>query len=211
MLNFLIVDDHEIVRAGVKNVLRITFKPDEIDEAYNESTTKDLLTKKKYQLIIMDVQMPNTDTIGLVSYIVANYPDAKLLMFSMTQEKIYANKFYNEGVMGFVSKSAGLNELCKAIDLVLNNRKYFSESFLEHLAQGDTFSRFQNPFSKLSAREMEVTHELIKGSSTAAIANQLTINSSTLASHKAHIFQKLDVNNLSELIAIAKLHNIGIA
>jgi DNA-binding NarL/FixJ family response regulator len=113
--------------------------------------------------------------------------------------------------MGFVSKSAGLNELCKAIDLVLNNRKYFSESFLEHLAQGDTFSRFQNPFSKLSSREMEVTHELIKGSSTAAIANQLTINSSTLASHKAHIFQKLDVNNLSELIAIAKLHNIVIA
>jgi len=211
MLNFLIVDDHEIVRAGVKNVLRITFKPDEIDEAYNESTTREMLTKKKYQLIIMDVQMPNTDTIGLVSYIVANYPDAKLLMFSMTQEKIYANKFYNQGVMGFVSKSAGLNELCKAIDLVLNNRKYFSESFLEHLAQGDTFSRFQNPFSKLSSREMEVTHELIKGTSTASIAIQLTINSSTLASHKAHIFQKLDVNNLSELIAIAKLHNITTA
>lgn len=208
MLNFLIVDDHEIVRAGVKNVLRMTFKPDEIVEASNELTTKAALLQTAFQLIIMDVQMPNTDTIGLVSFIRSNYPESKLLMFSMTPEKIYANKFYNEGVMGFVSKSAGLNELCKAIDLVLNERKYFSESFLEHLAQGDTFSRFENPFGKLSAREMEVTMQLIKGISSASIAQHLSINSSTLSSHKAHIFQKLDVSNLSELIAIGKLHNI---
>jgi two-component system invasion response regulator UvrY len=129
-------------------------------------------------------------------------------MFSMTPEKIYANKFYNEGVMGFVSKSAGLNELSKAIDLVLNGRKYFSESFLEHLAQGNTFSRFENPFTKLSSREMEVTMELMKGVPIASIALNLAINSSTLASHKAHIFQKLDVSNVGELIAIGKLHNI---
>ena len=208
MLNFLIVDDHEIVRAGVKNVLRMAFKPDEIAEACNELTTRAMLLQKKFEMIIMDVQMPQTDTIGLVSFIRESYPDSKLLMFSMTPEKIYANKFYNIGVMGFVSKSAGLNELCKAIDLVLNNRQYFSESFLEHLAQGDTFSRFENPFGKLSIREMEVVLELMKGSNQAQIANQLSINSSTLASHKAHIFHKLDVNNLSELIAIGRLYNV---
>jgi two-component system invasion response regulator UvrY len=208
MVNFLIVDDHEIVRAGVKNVLRMTFKPDEIAEASDELSTRAMLLQKKFQLIIMDVQMPNTDSIGLVSFIRENYPESKLLMFSMTPEKIYANKFYNEGVMGFVSKSAGLNELSKAIDLILNNRKYFSEAFLEHLAQGNTFSRFENPFGKLSTREMEVTMELIKGIPIATIASRLSINNSTLASHKAHIFQKLDVNNLSELIAIGKLHNI---
>ena len=208
MLNFLIVDDHEIVRAGVKNVLRMAFKPDEIAEAWNELTTRAMLLQKKFEMIIMDVQMPQTDTIGLVSFIRESYPDSKLLMFSMTPEKIYANKFYNIGVMGFVSKSAGLNELCKAIDLVLNNRQYFSESFLEHLAQGDTFSRFENPFGKLSIREMEVVLELMKGSNQAQIANQLSINSSTLASHKAHIFHKLDVNNLSELIAIGRLYNV---
>jgi two-component system invasion response regulator UvrY len=208
MLNFLIVDDHEIVRAGVKNVLQITFQPDSISEASNELTTKELLLQKVFDLIIMDVQMPNTDTIGLVKYIRTQYPDSKLLMFSMTPEKIYANKFYNEGVMGFVSKSAGLNELSKAIDLVLNGRKYFSESFLEHLAQGNTFSRFENPFTKLSSREMEVTMELMKGVPIASIALNLAINSSTLASHKAHIFQKLDVSNVGELIAIGKLHNI---
>jgi len=208
MLNFLIVDDHEIVRAGVKNVLRMAFKTDDIAEACNEVTTRAMLQQKKFEMIIMDVQMPQTDTIGLVSFIRGNYPDSKLLMFSMTPEKIYANKFYNIGVMGFVSKSAGLNELSKAIDLVLNNRQYFSESFLEHLAQGDTFSRFENPFKKLSSREMEVVFELMKGINIAQIANQLSINSSTLASHKAHIFNKLDVNNLSELIAICRLHNV---
>ena len=208
MLNFLIVDDHEIVRAGVKNVLQMAFKPDDIAEACNEVTTRTMLQQRKFEMIIMDVQMPQTDTIGLVSFIRENYPDSKLLMFSMTPEKIYANKFYNIGVMGFVSKSAGLNELSKAIDLVLNNRQYFSESFLEHLAQGDTFSRFGNPFKKLSSREMEVVLELMKGTNIAQIANQLSINSSTLASHKAHIFHKLDVNNLSELIAIGRLHNV---
>ena len=73
MVNFLIVDDHEIVRAGVKNVLRMTFKPDEIAEASDELGTRAMLLQKKFQLIIMDVQMPNTDTIGLVTYIRENY------------------------------------------------------------------------------------------------------------------------------------------
>ena len=172
MLNFLIVDDHEIVRAGVKNVLRMAFKPDEIAEACNELTTRAMLLQKKFEMIIMDVQMPQTDTIGLVSFIRESYPDSKLLMFSMTPEKIYANKFYNIGVMG------------------------------------DTYSRFENPFGKLSIREMEVVLELMKGLNQTQIANQLSINSSTLASHKAHIFNKLDVNNLSELIAIGRLYNV---
>jgi len=210
MLNILIVDDHEIVRAGVRNVLKITHNPTFIAEAFNETTTKELLRSTEFQLIIMDVQMPNTDTVGMINYIRNNYSNTKLLMFSMTAEKIYADKYYNEGVMGFVAKSAGLNELSKAIDLVLSGRKYFSDSFMEHLAQENQQHLFENPFNKLSNKELELSKELMKGTSVVSIAKRLGINSSTLASHKANIFQKLDVSNVVELITIGKLHHVSI-
>jgi len=209
MINFLIVDDHEIVRAGIKNVIKLLYQPGIICEASNEAAAREEILQRNFELIIMDVQMPNTDPISLISFIHANNPESKVLMFSMTPEKIYANKFYNAGVMGFVSKGAGLNELTKAIDLALNGRKYFSAAFAEQLVvNGSASSNFTNPFEKLSSRELQVAKLMMNEKGTAVIAEKLSLNPSTLASHKAHIFQKLGINSLAELIAIGNLHSI---
>ena len=211
MINFLIVDDHEIVRAGIKNVVKILYQPDMICEAQNEATAREHLLRSNFELIIMDVQMPNTDPISLINFIHEQHPESKVLMFSMTPEKIYANKFYNAGVMGFVSKGAGLNELTKAIDLALNGRKYFSAAFAEQLTVGGSSNdSFVNPFEKLSSREMQVAKLMMKEKAITAIAEKLSLNPSTLASHKAHIFQKLGINTLAELIAIGNLHSVAV-
>ena len=207
-MNFLIVDDHEIVRSGIKNVLRGLYKPDNIFEAIDEESAMRVYVERAYALVIMDVQLPKTDTIRLIEFMVQQNPEIKVLIFSMTPEKIYASKFYNAGAMGFVSKSAGLDELTKAIDLVLNGRKYYSRSYTDQQSLYSKNHNFTNPFELLSSREMEVAMLLLKGSTIVTISDQLAINPSTVASHKAHIYQKLGVDTSGELIAIGRLNNI---
>ena len=208
MMIFLIVDDHEIVRSGIRNVLNVLYKPDNIFEAIDEESAMILYAKRAYDLVIMDVQLPKTDTIRLIEFMVQQNPEIKVLVFSMTPEKIYASKFYNAGAMGFVSKSAGLDELTKAIDLVLNGRKYYSRFYTDQQSFNEKKFNLANPFELLSSREMEVALLLVKGNTIVSISDQLAINPSTVASHKAHIYQKLGVDTLAELIAIGRLNNI---
>ena len=207
-MNFLIVDDHEIVRSGIRNVLGVLYKPDNIFDAIDEESAMLVYLERAYDLVIMDVQLPKTDTIRLIEFMVQENPEIKVLIFSMTPEKIYASKFYNAGAMGFVSKSAGLDELTKAIDLVLNGRKYYSRSYTDQQSLYSKNHNFTNPFELLSSREMEVAMLLLKGSTIVTISDQLAINPSTVASHKAHIYQKLGVDTSGELIAIGRLNNI---
>lgn len=211
MKNFLIIDDHEIVRSGVMNVLQELFKPCDIYEAKDEESALSQLKARKYDLLIMDVQMPDTDTTGLMAYIKTRYADTRVLMFSMSSENVYAKRFLKAGAMGFVSKNAGLTELKKAVELVLNNRKYISEDLAEHLAAEIGSSQPGNPFEKLSAREFEIANLLITGKSGSQISELLSINSSTVGTHKARLFEKLGVNNLPELIEIARVNKLNFA
>lgn len=211
MKYFLLIDDHEIVRSGVKNVLQEIFKPCEIYEANNEKSALQELKIRTYDLIIMDVQMPDTDTAGLMEYIKTRYPAAKVLMFSMSPENVYAKRFLKAGAMGFISKNAGLTELKKAVELVLNDRKYISESLAEQLAGEIGSQQPSNPFDKLSAREFEIANLLMTGKSGSEISDILSINSSTVGTHKARMFEKLGVNNLPELIEVARIYKLNLS
>ncbi|MEO6732498.1 MAG: response regulator transcription factor [Ferruginibacter sp.] len=209
MKNFLLIDDHEIVRSGVRNVLLELFKPCDIYEARDEKSALSQLKERAYDLVIMDVQMPDTDTAGLMEYIKTRYADIRVLMFSMSSENVYAKRFLKAGAMGFVSKNSGLTELKKAVELVLNDRKYISESLAEQLAGEIGSQQPNNPFDKLSAREFEIANLLMSGKSGSEISELLSINSSTVGTHKARLFEKLGVNNLPELIEVARIYKLN--
>ena len=209
MKNFLLIDDHEIVRSGIKSVLEELFKPCEIFEANDERSALNQLKARKYDLVVMDVQMPETDTAGLMEYIKTKYSDIRVLMFSMSPENVYAKRFLKAGAMGFVSKSAGLGELKKAVELVLNDRRYISEALGEQLATEIGSAQPNNPFDKLSAREFEIAVLLISGKTGREISVLLSINSSTVGTHKARLFDKLRVNNLPELIEISRMYRVN--
>src|SRR3954463_11383210 len=135
MKHFLLIDDHVVVRSGIKILLSEIYKPAEIDEAHDGDSALSLLKENKYDLVMLDIQMPKTDTFGLMEYIKVKYPSLKVLMFSMSPENIYAKRFLKAGAKGFLSKDAPLEEIKKAIDMVMNGRKYISESLMEMLAE----------------------------------------------------------------------------
>lgn len=208
MKRFLLVDDHNVVRSGIKGLLIELFKPSEIFEASDGETAVENLKRYRYDLIMMDIQMPRTDTLGLMEYIHIKYPDAKVLVFSMSAETIYARRFLKAGAKGFLSKDAPLEEIKKAISLVLNNRKYISDTLATLLAEESITDKPNNPFNQLSPREFEIVSLLLSGQTISEISKVLNLQVSTIGTHKSRLFDKLKVSNILELKDLANSYHL---
>jgi len=183
------------------------FMPCEVYEANSGESAIEKLKENAYDLIIMDIQIPNTDTLGFMEYIHTRYPEARVLIYSMSAENIYAKRFLKAGAKGFISKDAELEEIKKAINLILNGRKYISESLALSLAE-ESFTNHPNPFSKLSSREFEIFTLLISGQPIKDISKVLNLHTSTIGTHKARLFEKLNVTNILELKELSNSYNL---
>jgi DNA-binding NarL/FixJ family response regulator len=206
MKQFLLIDDHVVVRSGIKILLSEIYKTAEIHEAHDGDSAVAMVKSNKYDLVMLDIQMPKTDTFGLMELFKVSYPDLKVLIFSMSPENIYAKRFLKAGAKGFLSKDAALDEIKKAIDLVLNDKKYISESLMEILAESSGKETDDNLFNLLSPREFEIVSLLLTGQTISQIGNTLHLQVSTIGTHKARIFEKLKVNNILELKELANTY-----
>ena len=208
MKKFLLVDDHVVVRSGIRVLLSEIYNPADIHEAFDGESALQKLETNQFDLIMLDIQMPNTDTLSLMKVIHQNYPAAKVLIFSMSAENIYAKRFMKAGAYGFISKESPLDEITKAINLILNDRKYISESLIDKLAEDSLSGNAGNPFDKLSPKEFEIVSLLLAGRTLTEISHSLNIHTSTAGTHKARLFEKLGVTNILELSELAKLYGV---
>ncbi len=208
MKKFLLVDDHIVVRSGIKTLLTDIYQPAEVHEAFDGDSTIAKLKENRYDLVMLDIQMPNTDSLALMKYIHENYPETKVLIFSMSAENIYAKRFMKDGAFGFISKEAPLDEITRAINIILKNRKYISETLIDKLAEDSLSGNPVNPFDRLSPKEFEIASLLLSGKTLSDISHSLNIHTSTAGTHKARLFEKLEVNNILELSELAKAYNV---
>lgn len=208
MKKFLLIDDHAIVRSGIKFWLSAEYNPSEIDEAENGKEAVKKIEDNDYDLLLLDIHMPETNSFDLLKHILSTKPDSKVLIFSMNSEGMYAKRYLKAGAVGFVSKDAPIDELKKAVDLTLNNRKYFSDKFIDTILNEKAGEENINPFFKLSDREFEITSLLLEGKSVGEISNLLNIHNSTTGTYKARIFEKLKIENIFQLNKLATLYDI---
>lgn len=206
MRSFLLIDDHAVVRKGVSFLLSDLYNPCIVDEADNEQQVLEKLSTNTYDLIVLDINIPNVNTLDLLKHILLRTPEAKVLMFSMNPEKMYAQRYLEAGAKGFLSKDAPVQEIERAINLIFNNRNYYSEALVDSIMTERKGNAEKNPFKKLSEREFEICNLLLSGKSLTEISHQLNIQTSTTGTHKAKIFEKLDVKNLVELIDLSRIH-----
>ncbi|WP_152267324.1 response regulator transcription factor [Agriterribacter humi] len=196
---FLLADDHKIVRKGVKILLESIYPGAEIQEAFDGDSVLIKLQSASYDLLMLDIQMPGTDTTALVKYIRIHYPELSILVFSMSAESIYAPIMLKAGAQGFLSKDAPLDILKIAIDQVLNKRNYISDSLSYTLIDQSSLLKTDNPFKTLSPREREIADLLLAGKTMPEICIQLEIKKSTAATQKSKMFKKLNISNFFEL------------
>jgi DNA-binding NarL/FixJ family response regulator len=205
MKKILIADDHFIVRTGLAVLLKDIFLSVIIDESWDGESTWKKLEATEYDLAIIDIGMPETDTIHLLKNVLALHPRQKILILTMSSEEIYGRKYLQLGVHGFITKEAPPSELRRAILTILDDKRYVSAQLQEQLNKDIIGHKPANPFEKLSSRELQVMMHLVEGRSVSQIAQLLSVHTSTIGTHKSRIMTKLGVTNLIDLNKMAKL------
>jgi DNA-binding NarL/FixJ family response regulator len=208
---FLVADDHAIVRAGLKTLMKDIRPFAECDEAVNGDQVIDCVKNNNYDIIILDVNMPETDSITMVSNILAYKEKSRILIFSMNAEELYAKRFLKLGVLGYLDKESNAEEIKKAIENVLTGLIYISPNLKKHFYQDMLANRTENPFEKLSNREIQIAKYLLLGYSHAEIKKTLNLHSSTVGTHRLRFFQKLKIKNLFELAELVKLYHLDLS
>jgi DNA-binding NarL/FixJ family response regulator len=209
MPELLLVDDHAIIRTGLKLLIQKSFAHCKTEEAADGIEAFEKIKNHDYDLVVMDINMPNTDSFGVLQAILTHKPKTKIIMFSMNAEEIYAKRYLKMGAMGYLKKDASNDEIIKAITLVLQDKRYVSQELNEKLLTDLKLNhQSENPFDKLSPREFEIAQHLSHGDSVSEISQKLNLHTSTVGTHKARIFEKLGCHNIVELNNLAKVHHI---
>jgi DNA-binding NarL/FixJ family response regulator len=208
-MKILLVDDHAIVRQSLNYIIKAEFPKADCIEAPDGESCVEILKKENFDLVILDMNLPDTDGITLTEWILDRYPEQMIMFFSTSPTAVYAKKLYQMGIMGYLNKQAAVNEIAKALRTILmQKQQYLDEEFKGILAQ-DFFTRGpSNPIEKLSNRELSIAQLLANGKTFEEIAAQLNIESSTIRTYKARIYQKLNVTTLHDFLAKAKLYKL---
>jgi DNA-binding NarL/FixJ family response regulator len=207
MKKFLLADDHHVVRSGLGLIIKDEFSNAEIDECSNGNCVWKKVQQTAYDLVILDITMPATDSVSLLKNIFAHRPSQKVMIFTMSNVAIYAKKYLAMGVKGFINKEAEPSEVRLGIAAILSNRKYLGSDMKHILTSGDADNQASTPFDRLTSRELEIMNQLVQGKNVSEIAGLLSLHISTISTHKASIMQKLDVPNVVELTKMVQLFN----
>jgi two-component system invasion response regulator UvrY len=207
MIRILVADDHAIIRQGLTFFINTIVADAVIDEAWDGLSAMERISQHEYRLIILDVNMPNTDCFELVSTIISNNPDANILVFSMYPQFRYAHRFLQLGAKCYLTKDAPSTELETAIHTLLDNKRYISAETGKAIAAEGVIPT-NNPFDILSIREFQVVQFIIEGKSVSDIKHSLKIKNSTISTYKGRIFEKLQCSNVIQLTELARLYNI---
>ena len=200
------VDDHPIMRQGL--ALLINHEPDlnACCEAENARQAMEAIAQGKPDLVLADISLPDKNGLELIKDIQAQYPGLPVLVLSMHDESLYAERVLRAGGRGFIMKQEGGKKLMAAIRQVLSGQIYVSEKVSARILEGFSgrhASTGSSPVDKLSDRELEVLELVGEGKGTREIAAQLHLSVKTVEVHRAHIKEKLNLKTAPELVRFA--------
>jgi DNA-binding NarL/FixJ family response regulator len=202
-LKVFVVDDHPIVRQGLAQMINREPDLSVCGEAEEAATALQAISIEKPDILIVDISLIGPDGLELVKNIRLRYPSLPVLILSMHDESIYAERALRAGANGYIMKHEAAERVLVAVRQVLNHEIYVSERvasrMLHHYISGSP-SAGQSPLADLSDRELEVFRLIGEGHSTRTIAEELHLSVKTVESYQAHIKDKLSLKNGRELV-----------
>lgn len=208
-INILLVDDHPMIRAGIKSLLEGEKNIETVDEVSDGEDCMELSDIKKYQVIIMDIKMPKKSGIDTTKDLLKKYPNLNVLALSMHDEQDFIIKMLQAGAKGYLLKNSPKEELLKAIESVSNGENYFSNDVSSIMLSKYIHKEF--PTAKkdyildvqLTKRETEIIKMIAEELTNGEIAEKLNISIRTVDTHRRNLLQKLDVKNTAGLVRYA--------
>ena len=204
-LSILIVDDHLLLRQGLKQVLSHEFRDLAFGEAKSSHEAIAHIHLQPWRLVILDIGLPDSDGFVVLQEVRARRPETAVLMLSMHADSIYAARSLRLGAAGYVSKSSGRATLLKAVRTVLEGKQYFSESIRRGVANPKSVA----PHADLSDQECKVMLLIAHGRRTGEIAAELNLSAKTISTYKRRVLNKLGLASTSDLVRYVIDHNLA--
>jgi DNA-binding NarL/FixJ family response regulator len=196
-ITVLLADDHEVVREGLRLALLRSSHIRVVGEASDGETAVQLVERRRPDIVVMDLRMPQMDGIEATEEILKRVPDAKVLIFTAYSERALLQRGLESGAKGYVLKEAPHETLLRAIERVAGGDTFVDPSLIPSLATGRDGQEI------LTAREREILQLLADGMSNADVATRLFISQETVKSHVRHILAKLEAETRTQAVAIA--------
>lgn len=202
-----IVDDHPLVREGLKQMVSGMSDMVLVGEAGDTLHGRKMIEQSAPDLVILDLTLGADSGIGLLTWIRAEYPEMRVMVLSMQDEAMHAERLLRLGASAYVMKSAAESDLVSALRKVIKGQRHLSEAMHERLLSSSLRSQAKagsaDPVSALTAREREVLAMIGKGIGTRQIADELVLSMKTVDAHRRHMREKLNLRTTSELVRYA--------
>jgi two-component system, NarL family, invasion response regulator UvrY len=206
-ITVLLVDDHELVRAGFRRLLEDGDKITIVAEASNGEQAAINYRKYHPDVVIMDFSMPGIGGLGAIEKITGHDPEAKILVLSVHEDSIFTKQALQAGAKGFIPKRSAPEEMYKALHQVAQGDIYISPTIAQQIAMMK-LTGSEHVLDNLSHREFEIFRLLAEGKTVNEIAKIFSLSPKTIGTHHTNIKQKLNVSNSAELARLAIRHGL---
>lgn len=208
MIKILIVDDHAVVRQGLRKIL--SEQPDMavIDEAGSAEQLMEIVGTKKWDILIMDISMPGKSGLDVLKQLHQEQPRLPILFLSMLPEEQFAVRVLQAGASGYMTKETAPEELVKAVRKICAGGKYISSAVAEKFAGQFNSKTQQLPHEKLSEREFQVLCKIASGKPLTKIAEELYLSVKTVTTYRARVLAKMSMTSNAELIRYGVEHKL---
>jgi DNA-binding NarL/FixJ family response regulator len=208
-LRLLLVDDHTVVREGLKRLLDPQGNQWSITEAGTGFQALECLRREPFDLVIADLSLPGMSGLDLVHRIREGFPEVAVLVLTMHSEEQYALRAFQAGASGYVTKDSACDELVSAVRKVASGGVFVTSVLAERVVQQLNGRRTASDLGALSNRELEIMQRIVAGERLVDIAEALHLSIKTVSTHKTRILEKLRLDSTAALIRFGLEHQIG--
>jgi len=206
MINIMLVDDHDLVRTGLKRLIndvegfRVVTEAASGEEALQKAKTNDI------NIVLMDINMPGIGGLEATKKLLHIKPELKIIGVTMHDDEIFPQRLLKAGAVGYLTKGSDIDEMVHAIREVIAGRHYICPDIAQQIALTQTRDFQQSPFETLSERELQVMIMLMDGQKVNVISDKLSLSPKTVSTYRHRLYTKLGVNNDMELARLALQH-----
>lgn len=208
MIKVIIVDDHSVVRKGLRQIIEETNDIVVADEASSGYELLERIREKNYDVVLLDISMPGKDGLDTLKEIKYFKPDIKVLMFTVYPEEQYAVRVLKAGAYGYINKESEPEEIIGAVRKIAQGRKYISPELAELLAANIGSATEAAKHETLSDREFQVMCMIASGKTVREIAEELALSINTISTYRIRILEKMNMKSNAELTHYAIKNNL---
>lgn len=206
MINVMLVDDHDLVRTGLKRLIndvdgfRVVTEAASGEEALQKAKTNDI------DIVLMDINMPGIGGLEATKKLLNIKPELKIIGVTMHDDEIFPQRLLKAGAVGYLTKGSDIGEMVHAIREVIAGRRYICPDIAQQIALTQTHDFQTSPFESLSERELQVMIMLMDGQKVNVISDKLSLSPKTVSTYRHRLYIKLGVQNDMELARLALQH-----